>query len=323
MARPSIPEILDSAEPLRATAYPHQRSLVLNLLVSLRPSQWTKNLIIFGGLGLGQKLTDVTAALDALAAFVIFCLLSGVVYLINDVVDRHADRLHPLKRQRPIASGAVPVTVALGLAAVLGTIALVAAFWLRPLFGVLAVSYVALLALYSGPLKHVVIIDVLTIAIGFVLRAAAGAVAVDVVIGPWLYVLTILLALFLVLSKRRHELVLLADQATGHRRILEEYSPYLLDQMIAVVTASTLVAYAIYTVSPETISKFQTNRLGLTLPFPLYGIFRYLYLVHQKEGGGSPSDMLLTDKPLLLCVALWAVTVALIIYGPAQLVHWG
>ena len=295
----------------------------MNLVVSLRPSQWTKNLIIFGGLGLGQKLTDVSAALNALAAFVIFCFLSGVVYLINDVVDRHADRLHPLKRQRPIASGAVPVGTALGLAAVLGVLALGAAFWLRPMFGVLAVSYVALLALYSGPLKHVVIIDVLTIAIGFVLRAAAGAVAVDVEIGPWLYVLTILLALFLVLSKRRHELVLLADQATGHRRILEEYSPYLLDQMIAVVTASTLVAYAIWTVSPETISKFQTNRLGLTLPFPLYGIFRYLYLVHQKEGGGSPSDMLLTDRPLLLCVALWAVAVALIIYGPSQLFHWG
>jgi 4-hydroxybenzoate polyprenyltransferase len=323
MARPSIPEIIEPAGPVRAAAPARSRPLVLNLIVSLRPSQWTKNLIIFGGLGLGQKLLDVSAVADACAAFVIFCLLSGVVYLINDVVDRHADRLHPLKRQRPIASGAVSVSAALGLAAVLGAVGLTAAFWLRPFFGVLAVAYVALLALYSGPLKHMVIIDVLTIAIGFVLRAAAGAVAIDVAIGPWLYVLTILLALFLVLSKRRHELVLLADQATGHRRILQEYSPYLLDQMIAAVTASTLVAYAIYTVSPETISKFQTNRLGLTLPFPLYGIFRYLYLVHQKEGGGSPSDMLLTDRPLLLCVALWAVTVALIIYGPSQLIHWG
>jgi 4-hydroxybenzoate polyprenyltransferase len=182
---------------------------------------------------------------------------------------------------------------------------------------------VVLQASYSGPLKHVVIIDVLTIAIGFVLRAAGGAVAIAVEVGPWLYVLTILLALFLALSKRRHELVLLADQATGHRRILEEYSPYLLDQMIAVVTASTLVAYAIYTVSPDTIAKFHTNKLGLTLPFPLYGIFRYLYLVHQKEGGGSPSEMLLNDRPLLACVALWALAVALIIYGPARLLHWG
>ena len=180
----------------------------------------------------------------------------------------------------------------------------------------MAASYVVLLALYSGQLKHIVILDVLTIAIGFVLRAAAGAVALDVPISHWLYVLTILLALFLALSKRRHELVLLADGATSHRRILEEYSPYLLDQMIAVVTASTIVAYAFYTVSPETVQRLGTDRLMLTLPFPLYGIFRYLYLVHQKEGGGSPSDMLLTDRPLLLCVGLWAAAVALIIYGP-------
>ena len=159
------------------------------------------------------------------------------------------------------------------------------------------------------------IIDVLTIAIGFVLRAVAGAVAIDVPISHWLLILTILLALFLALSKRRHELVLLADGATGHRPILEEYSPYLLDQMIAVVTASTLVSYVIYTVSPETVQKFQTDYLGLTLVFPLYGIFRYLYLVHQKEGGGSPADMLLNDRPLLACVALWAISVAAIIYG--------
>jgi 4-hydroxybenzoate polyprenyltransferase len=238
------------------------------------------------------------------------------VYLINDVADREADRRHPVKMHRPIASGALPVRAALTAAFVLAAVALASAFLLRPLFGLLAISYVALLALYSGPLKHIVIIDVLTIAIGFVLRAAAGAVAIDVPISHWLYVLTILLALFLALSKRRHELVLLADRAIGHRRILEEYSPYLLDQMISVVSASTLVAYAFYTVSPETVAKFGTDRLGLTLPFPLYGIFRYLYLVHRREGGGSPAEMLLTDRPLLLCVALWALAVALIIYGP-------
>ena len=308
---------------MRPEARPRSRPLALGLLVSLRPSQWTKNLIVFGALGLGQRLFDPTALLYSVAAFLIFCVLSGVVYLLNDVVDRQGDRLHPIKKYRPIASGEVPVPVALTVAAVLGAAGLAVSFWLRPLFGVMALSYVGLLAMYSGPLKHVVIIDVLTIAIGFVLRAVAGAVVIDVAVSPWLYVLTILLALFLALSKRRHELVLLADQATGHRRILEEYSPYLLDQMISVVTASTLVAYAIYTVSPETISKFHTNLLGLTLPFPLYGIFRYLYLVHQKEGGGSPSDMLLNDKPLLACVALWAVAVALIIYGPSQLLHWG
>jgi 4-hydroxybenzoate polyprenyltransferase len=305
-------------EPVERTASPPAapRPVALSLLSSLRPSQWSKNLIIFAALMFGQRLLDPHSLLYASIAFVIFCALSGVVYLINDVADREADRRHPVKMYRPIASGALPVPVALGAALAISAVALASAFLLRPLFGVLATVYLAQMALYSGPLKHIVIIDVLTIAIGFVLRAAAGAVAIAVPISHWLYVLTILLALFLALSKRRHELVLLADRATGHRRILEEYSPYLLDQMISVVTASTLVAYAFYTVSPETVSKFGTDLLGLTLPFPLYGIFRYLYLVHQKEGGGSPAEMLLTDRPLLICVALWALAVAVIIYGP-------
>ena len=312
MARHTIPDPVERTVPPPAAPRP----VVLSLLSALRPSQWSKNLIIFAALMFGQRLLDPHSLFYASSAFAIFCVLSGVVYLINDVADRDADRRHPVKMHRAIASGALPVPMALGAALVLGSGALTAAFLLRPLFGVLAAVYLALLALYSGPLKHIVIIDVLTIAVGFVLRAAAGAVAIDVPISHWLYVLTILLALFLALSKRRHELVLLADRATGHRRILEEYSPYLLDQMISVVTASTLVAYAFYTVSPETVSKFGTDLLGLTLPFPLYGIFRYLYLVHLKEGGGSPAEMLLTDRPLLVCVGLWALAVAIIIYGP-------
>jgi 4-hydroxybenzoate polyprenyltransferase len=313
MARHTVPDFIERVDPQPAPVRPTALSLVL----SLRPSQWTKNLIIFGGLIFGQRLLDMSAVLQALAAFVIFCALSGVVYLINDVADREADRRHPAKKHRPIASGAVTVPAALTLALGLGAVALSGAFWLSSLFGIVAASYLTLLALYSGLLKHIVILDVLTIATGFVLRAVAGAIAVDVPISHWLYLVTILGALFLALSKRRHELVLLADGATRHRRILEEYSPYLLDQMIAVVTASTIVAYAFYTMSPETVQKFGTDRLMLTLPFPLYGIFRYLYLVHQKDGGGSPSDMLLNDRPLLICVGLWAVSVAIIIYGPA------
>jgi 4-hydroxybenzoate polyprenyltransferase len=293
-----------------------ERSVALNLLVSLRPSQWAKNLLVFAGVLFGLRLFDVTAVARASAAFVIFCLLSGVVYLINDIADRHSDRQHPLKARRPIASGALPVATALTSAIVLGGFALAGAFALGRTFFVVAAGYLALLALYSGPLKHIVIIDVLTIAIGFVLRAVAGAVAVDVSISQWLLVCTILLALFISLAKRRHELVLLADGAVSHRPILGEYSPYLLDQMIAVVTASTLIAYIFYTISPETAQKFGTQWLGLTVPFPLYGIFRYLYLVHRREGGGSPADLLLTDRPLLLCVTLWAVSVALIIYQP-------
>src|SRR5215203_4583312 len=297
-----------------------ERSAALSLFVSLRPSQWTKNLIVFAALLFGQRGTApafmVPQAIgQAVAAFAIFCVLSGIVYLINDVADREKDRLHPRKRFRPIASGAVSPTTAIGTALMLTVVALGASWFLRPAFALVSLTYVALLALYSGPLKHVVIIDVLTIAIGFVLRAVAGAVAIDVRIDHWLLILTILLALFLALSKRRHELVLLADGATSHRPILEEYSPYLLDQMIAVVTASTVVTYVISTVSEETVQKYHTDYLGLTLVFPLYGIFRYLYLVHQKEGGGSPSDMLLNDRPLLACVALWAVSVAGIIYG--------
>ena len=316
MARHIIPEITERAAPRQERISVPARPVALSLVLSLRPSQWTKNLIVFAALMFGQRLGDARSVAYALGAFVLFCALSGVVYLLNDVADRKRDRNHPIKQHRPIASGELPVPVALMAAAVLGTAALAAAFWLRPAFGAIGMVYVALLALYSGPLKHVVIIDVLTIAMGFVLRAAAGAVVIDVPISHWLLFLTILLALFLALSKRRHELVLLADGATNHRRILEEYTPYLLDQMIAVVTASTLVGYSIYTVSPETVEKFQTHMLGLTLPFPLYGIFRYLYLVHQKAGGGSPSEMLLNDRPLLICVALWAAAAGFIIYGP-------
>jgi len=318
MARHSIPDIIDQADLRQGEFRTAEVPLPVNLVRSLRPSQWTKNLIIFGGLLFGQRLFDVPSVLYASAAFVVFCALSGVVYLLNDVADREADRKHPLKRHRPIASGALSTTSALVVAGIIGAAALGAAFWLRFDFGLFAAAYVGLLAFYSGPLKHVVIIDVLTIAIGFVLRAAAGAVVIDVPISNWLLVVTILGALFLALSKRRHELVLLGDEATSHRASLQEYSPYLLDQMISVVTASTLVAYAFYTINPETVEKFHTTHLGLTLPFLLYGIFRYLYLVHQKEGGGSPAEMLLNDRPLLACVALWAVAVALIIYGPMK-----
>ena len=294
-----------------------RRSVALNLLISLRPGQWTKNLFVFAGLVFGRRLLDPVAALHAAAAFAIFCALSGVVYLLNDVADRATDARHPLKCRRPIASGALsPSHRARGGRRDPRYGALLAAYRLDVRFFLDAALYVVLLALYSVWLKHVVIIDALTIAIGFVLRVSAGALVIHVPISPWLLVCTILLALFLALSKRRHELVLLAEGATGHRRILQEYSPYLLDQMIGVVTASTLMAYILYATSAETAERFGTSLLGLTIPFPLYGIFRYLYLVHQKEGGGSPSELLLADRPLLLCVALWGVVSAAIIYRP-------
>src|SRR5262245_9376732 len=293
------------------------RSVALNLLTALRPGQWTKNLLVFAGLLFGMQLLVPMAVLRALAAFAIFCALSGVVYLGNDILDRETDRRHPIKAKRPIASGALSVQAATSSAIVIGALALAASAMLGWTFTLVAVAYLVLQALYSSSLKHVVIIDVLTLSFGFVLRAVAGAVAVNVEFSHWLLVCTILLALFIALNKRRHEITLLAGDAATHRPILGEYSEYLLDQMIAVVTASTVISYIFYTISPETQEKFGTHWLGLTIPFPLYGIFRYLYLVHRREGGGSPSELLLADRPLLICVALWALTVAAIIYRPA------
>jgi 4-hydroxybenzoate polyprenyltransferase len=285
------------------------------LLVSMRPEQWTKNLIVFAALIFGQRLFDPAAVGFSLAAFLIFCALSGVVYLVNDVSDREADRQHPYKRFRPIAAGQLSVRAAITWALVIAVVAVGLAYWIRPMFAAIAATYLGLFAGYSRVLKHVVILDVLTIAIGFVLRTAAGATAIDVPMSQWLLVCTILGALFLGLCKRRHELTLLADSAGRHRRILEEYNPYLLDQMIGVVTASTLMAYIIYCTSPETIDKFGTRNLVLTTPFPIYGIFRYLYLVH-KRGSGNPSEVLLTDRPIVACIVLWGLAVVAIIYRP-------
>ncbi len=290
-----------------------------SLLRSLRPEQWTKNLIVFAGLLFGQKLLYPAAVARAAAAFAIFCALSGVVYLVNDLFDQEADRLHPVKRFRPIASGDLSPQAAMAWAAALGAGAMTAAWWLSPAFGLIAASYLALFGIYSRWWKHVVILDVLSIAIGFVLRTGAGAVVIGVPVSEWLLVCTVLGALILGLGKRRHELTLLADGASGHRRILDEYSPYLLDQMIGVVAASTLMAYIIYCTTPETVERFGTHSMVLTVPFPIYGILRYLYLVHRRDGGGNPSELLVSDRPLLVCVALWGLVTASVIYRPLGL----
>jgi 4-hydroxybenzoate polyprenyltransferase len=292
------------------------RSTAASLFVSLRPDQWTKNLFVFAALIFAVKLLDPAATAKAAAAFLIFCALSGAVYLINDVADREQDRQHPVKRMRPIAAGDVSPGTALVTAVVLSAIALAASFALRPAFGVVAAAYLALFVVYTRWLKHTVVLDVMTIAIGFVLRAVAGGLVISVHISNWLLVCTMLGALFLGLAKRRHEITLLAAGAKGHRRILEEYDPYLLDQMIGVVAAATMVAYIIYCASPETHAYFGTEWMVLTTPFPIYGLFRYLYLVHRKAGGGNPSDMLLEDRPLLACVLLWGITSIVIIYRP-------
>lgn len=292
-------------------------SVAASLFRALRPAQWTKNLIVFAALIFGERLFDPAATAAAAVAFVAFCGLSGAVYLVNDVHDREADRQHPLKRHRPVAAGHLTVPVALAFALIIAAAALAIAAWLGAAFFAHAVGYLALQAAYSFALKRQVILDVLSIALGFAIRASAGGAAIAVEVSQWLLVCTILLALFLALAKRRHEITLLGDTALTHRAILGEYTPYLVDQMISVVTASTLMAYAFYTVSPETAERFGTPWLGLTIPFPLYGIFRYLYLVHRRSQGGSPTELLLADRPLLLCVALWALAVVGIIYAPA------
>jgi 4-hydroxybenzoate polyprenyltransferase len=302
------------AEPLRVQTRGGASPVLL--LRSLRPQQWTKNLFVFAGLLFSGRLLDRAAWPAAIVAFFVFCGLSGAVYLVNDVLDREADAQHPIKRQRPIASGALAPGAALTAALILAISCVAGATAINTGLTLTAVAYMVLLATYSAALKHYVIIDVLTLSAGFVLRAVAGAVAIGVPISHWLLVCSTLLALFIGLSKRRHELTLLSDGAAGHRPILQEYSPYLLDQMISVVTAATLIAYSVYTISSETAERLGSDRLGLTIPFVLYGIFRYLYLVHRRDGGGSPSELLLTDRPLLVCVALWVTAVALVLYTP-------
>lgn len=290
--------------------------LLSAFVTSLRPDQWTKNLIVFAGLIFGQRLMETAAVGAAFWAFAVFCGLSSSMYVVNDLVDRNEDRRHPTKRRRPIAAGTLPAGWALAGAALLGGVSLVVGFWISPAFGIVAVVFVGVLTTYSQYLKHMVILDVLAIAAGFVIRAVGGAVAVSVPISQWLLVCTVLLALFLGLSKRRHEIVLLGDLAPEHRRSLAHYNAQLLDQLISIVAAATLVSYAFYTVEPDTVEKFGTDQLTWTLPFPIYGIFRYLYSVHRHDGGGSPAEMLFRDRPLLTCVALWASAIVIIIYWP-------
>jgi 4-hydroxybenzoate polyprenyltransferase len=293
--------------------------MIKDILISMRPRQWTKNLIIFLALLFSineyWQLSDLPALLHvsflALSAFLLFCLLSGCVYLINDLVDIEQDREHPTKRRRPLASGRLKQGQAAAAIALLLLVSLPLSFLLNPAFGAVALVYFATMLAYSHWLKHVVLVDVLVIAIGFVLRAVSGAVVIAVPISPWLYVCTILLALFLALGKRRHEILLLEGDATRHRQILQEYSPEFLEQMIVLVGASTVMAYSLYTFSAPNVPS--NYAMMLTIPFVLYGIFRYMYLIHIKNEGGSPEELLIKDRPLVLDVILWLLSSAVIL----------
>ena len=285
-----------------------------SLVKALRPQQWVKNLFVLAPLLFSQNLFAPLAVGRALAAFFLFCLASSSVYLLNDIRDREQDRQHPQKRHRPIASGQLSVRLAASMTGLLFLSAVVGAWVLSPPLALVLLAYCSINLLYSTWLKHQVILDVFAIASGFVLRVAGGGLAIHVEISHWLFLCTTLLALFLGFSKRRHELGLLKAGAEAHREVLAHYNPRFLDMMIAVVTASTVMSYALYTVSEDTVRRFHTHALMLTLPFVLYGIFRYLYLIHHKNEGGDPTQSLLADIPMLVNLCLWALTAGLIVY---------
>ncbi len=287
---------------------------VAELLRSMRPAQWLKNGLVFAGLVFGGKLFEADAVRSALLAAVWFSILSSGFYLINDVRDMQADRLHPEKRFRPVAAGKISTRTAATLGCVLVLTSLAGSAMTGQIFLLVALAYTALIAAYNLGLKQIVIVDTFAIALGFVLRAVGGAVAVEVSISPWLLLCTMLLALLLGFGKRRHELMLLED-AGRHRRSLALYSQSLLDQSVAVAAAGTLLAYSVYTFDSES-APFD-HRMMLTIPIVAYGVFRYLYLIYQRGQGGTPETMVLADRGLLLTVAIWGLMSSLLFYFPS------
>jgi 4-hydroxybenzoate polyprenyltransferase len=270
----------------------------------MRPAQWIKNGVLFAGLVFGGKLTDASAVASALYAVACFCLLSSGFYLLNDVCDVAADRLHPQKRNRPVASGALSPGTALGVGLGLVGLAIVASYVLGLAFLLATVAYAGLMAAYNLGLKQIVIVDVMVIAMGFVIRAAAGAIAVEVSVSPWLLVCTLVLAMLIGFGKRRSELLVLED-AFGHRRNLESYSRQMLDQAVTITAAATLIAYAIYTFEADTAPR--DLRMMVTIPLVAFGVFRYLHILYRQGGGGAPETLLLADKSLLVVIALWGI----------------
>lgn len=288
--------------------------MLKNLFKLARPTQWLKNGVLLAPLVFAGEMSHTLKIELAFAAVAVFCLLSSAVYTFNDLIDHNYDRQHPLKKERPLAAGKVTPAQAVVMILILLVIALMAAWLINRNFFIIALVFIGLNLVYSLFLKDIVILDAMSVGLSFVLRAYAGALAINVIASTWLLINTLLLALFLSFGKRRHELVLLEEGAIAHRKILGHYSPYLLDQMIGVTTASVVVMYMLYTFSTEVSEKLGTDNLYLTIPFVVYGIFRYLYLIHKKEKGGSPTTVLITDLPIMLTVLLWVLTSILILY---------
>ncbi|HYU33105.1 MAG TPA: decaprenyl-phosphate phosphoribosyltransferase [Thermoanaerobaculia bacterium] len=289
--------------------------MIRPLLVSLRPVQWAKNLFVLAPLVFGRLLGDRVAVGRALLALLAFCCAASAIYLVNDIRDREEDRNHPLKRLRPLAAGTLGVPTAVAATLVLVAAAAAIAVFLGLAFGISLGAYLILNLCYNLGFKHMVILDVMSISLGFVLRVVAGAQATHVEVSRWLFLCTIFLALFLAFSKRRHEIMLLSSAASGQRKVLDHYSPAFLDQMINVVTASSVVSYALYSVAPETVAKYKTQDLVYTIPLVLYGIFRYLYLMYQKPGARNPTEAILRDPPFLINMVLWGLAVIWIVYS--------
>jgi 4-hydroxybenzoate polyprenyltransferase len=290
-----------------------EKVMLVNLIKTMRPKQWPKNVFIFTALVFDEKLFTPAPLLKTVAAFVLFCLTSSAVYLINDVADIEKDRQHPTKRLRPLPAGQLKPSVAIAAGVLIPLVTLPLSFLLDFYFGFVISAYLLTMIVYSFALKNMIILDVLTVAAGFVLRVAAGAIVVDVErFSPWLYICATLVALFIGFSRRRHELVLLAESANEHRASLNEYSLPLLDQMIAVVTSATVIAYSLYTFSAPNLPS--NHAMMLTIPFVLYGIFRYLYLIHIENKGGTPEEIFLSDLPLIIALGLWALAVIAVLY---------
>ncbi len=288
--------------------------MVKEFIRTMRPRQCTKNLIVFAAIIFAQKLNDTDAILKITFAFICFCIISGCGYVFNDVLDREGDKTHPYKKNRPIAAGRLKVIPALSLSIGLIIITLGTSFLLKYQFGFVLVGYFFLTICYSLFLKNIVILDVLTLSMGFVLRVVGGAIIIPVIISPWLIGCTMVLALFISLGKRRHELVLLEAEASSHRAILKEYTPVFIDEMIAAITGCILIAYSFYAFSPDVQEKLNAPNLPFTILFVLYGVLRYLYLVHQKSAGGSPELDIIKDKPLLINIILWIIAIIIIVY---------
>ncbi len=292
-----------------------------SILRALRPKQWTKNAVVLAPLvfAIGDPAQNITlsgAIQVALAAMAIFCLASSGIYVLNDLRDIENDRQHPIKRLRPFAAGDLPVGFGWLLTATLIAASLALAFWLDSSFALAIAAYIVLQLFYTFGLKRIALVDVMIIAAGFVLRALAGALAIHVEISPWLLLCTLLLALFLALCKRRHELVVL-EGGTGHSRpSLRDYDPRLLDILVSVIAAATLIVYCLYTLWPDTVAKFGSHKLGFTIPFVIFGLFRYLDLVYRHDRGGRPEQILLTDIPLLITILLYGGTVFALFFLP-------